>query len=501
MAPPLYGIEHIVVLMLENRSFDNVLGGLYPDQSRCDGLTGKEAIPLDPYDPNSPLVSVWQGDPGSAVEVMPYPDPGELFTDMNQQIFAPSDPQTGPPTMRGFAYNYANQAASPDGKKPVARDIMQYYRHGPMSDVPVSGALARNFAVSDRWFASGPVQTLANRVFVHCATPSKYADGSGTWHAVINNTDITNRQFDPNGIVGSTTVFELLDQAAQLPSWRWPARPAWRVYHHDYPLSALIKYVDDHWDVLVDGNVYYISQFFDDVKGNLPTYCFLEPRYTDYFGVTPNSNHPGGSTLAETPPPIDIKDGELLLYNVVAALDSVPDVFKKTLLVVIYDEHGGLYDHVAPPSAVSPFGPNEVTGFAYDRYGVRVPAILINPYIQPQSVLRPRAPQVFDHTSLISTLRAQFGLGGPLTARDGSAPVLSDLIVEGAPLNPFRLADLPKPVRPSVATRELLPVARATPADPNHLTSVIRQAIEVPRNADRAAYIQLKETGASLSGS
>jgi phospholipase C len=367
--------------------------------------------------------------------------------------------------------------------------------------VPVSGALARSFAVSDRWFASGPVQTLANRVFVHCATPSKYQDGSGTWQAVINNTDITNRQLDPNGIVRSATVFELLDQAARLASWPWPARPAWRVYHHDYPLSAMIKYVDDHWDALVDGNVYYISQFFDDVKKDLPTYCFLEPRYTDYFGATPNSNHPGGSTLAETPPPIDILDGELLLYRVVAALDSVPELFKKTLLVVIYDEHGGLFDHVSPPSAVSPFGPNEVTGFAYDRYGVRVPAMFINPYIQPQSVLRPPAPQVFDHTSLISMLRAQFGLGGPLTPRDGSAPVLSNLIVEGAALNPFQLADLPKPVRPPVATRELLPAARTISSNPNCLPNVIRQAIEAPRNAVRAAYIRLKETGASLTGS
>jgi phospholipase C len=500
MAPPLHGVEHIVVLMLENRSFDNILGGLYPASPGFDGLTGQESIPLNPYDPGSPLVSVWQGIPGPPVEVMPYPDPGELVTDINTQIFAPTDPQSGPPTMRGFAYNYANQPASPDGKKPVARDIMQYYRHGSESDVPVSGALARNFAVSDRWFAAGPVQTLANRVFTHCATPSKYQDTSGSWRAVINNTDITNRQLDPNGIVDARTVFELLDEAAQLPSWPWPTRPAWRVYHHDYPLSAFIKYVDDHWDVFVNGNVYYISQFFDDLKGELPTYCFLEPRYTDYFGGTPNSNHPGGSTLAESPPPIDILGGELLLYNVVAALYAVPELFKKTLLVVVYDEHGGLYDHVAPPGAASPFGPNEVSGFAYDRYGPRVPAIVINPYIAPGKVLRPAVPHVFDHTTLISTLRAQFGLGGPLTARDASAPILADLVVEGAPLNPFQITALPKPVRPAVGPRVQPSAPRSISSNPNCLANVVRQSIESPSNADRAAYIRLKET-AALRGS
>jgi phospholipase C len=495
MNRPLGPIEHVIVLMFENRSFDNLFGGLYPGkpQSEFLGLVGTESIPSNPYDSASPRLSVWQADPGPGSDIMPYPDPGELFSDMNQQIYAPDDEAPTcrtPANMYGYAYNYSLQQPGHDGKKPVPRDILQYYRTGAEGDVPVSSTLARAFGVSDLWFASGPVQTLANRIFAHCGTPSTYRDSEGVLHAVVDNSDIK-FLIDPDASVTATPVFHLLDQAAG----RWP-HPAWRVYFHDWPLSAFIKYVDDRWHYLAGGNVSRISQFFTDIGHELPTYCFIEPRYTGshFLGIAANSNHPGGSSFDGGPPAISILDGEQLLYDIVAALLQVPDVFQKTLLIVTYDEHGGLYDHVPPPCAVSPFGPGEVVGFRYDRYGARVPAIFVNPHVQPGTTLRPSASgAVFDHTSLISTLRAQFDLGGPMTPRDAAAPVLSGLIDESAPLNPFRLEDLPKPQRRQTALAAVPQLSIAARTDPNALHAVIRRAMDAPRNKDRADFIRAQD--------
>src|SRR5262249_55805393 len=180
MAQPLPDrIEHIVVLMLENRSFDNVLGGLYPALTRRGlyrGLIGTESNPLNPAYPHLGAVTVFQGPATSSIWIMPYPDPGELYSDMVQQIFGSNAsvlPSGVLPPMSGFAWNYTGQPWSISGPgwpsvPPVAQDIMQYYSGASM---PVSTYLAMQYAVCDGWFASGPVQTLANRMFLNCGTP------------------------------------------------------------------------------------------------------------------------------------------------------------------------------------------------------------------------------------------------------------------------------------------------------------------------------------------
>jgi phospholipase C len=495
MTQPLPGIEHVIVLMFENRSFDNVLGGLYPQKSQQGsyyGLKGNEWNP-NPRSNNEP-VYVWQGPTGHSTMVMPYPDPGELFSDMHEQIYGSSG--KGPETMQGFVANYLRQPPSPDGVSPVAKNIMQYYAPGPAGNVPITSALASAYAVSDMWFASGPVQTLANRIFAHCATPSVYHK-NGAVCAVLNNTDITDRCFDPDGSVLDKPVFKLLDDAAKSGSWPWPNRLAWKVYYHDWPLSAFVKYVDDNWATFEDGRVYQFDNgeegdFPHDVANDLPTYCFIEPRYTDYFGGTPNSNHPGGSTIDEAPPAISVCHGETLLKFVYSTLYNGPrDLFAKTLVIVIYDEHGGLYDHMPPPKAVSPFRAGFVSGYDYSHYGVRVPAILINPFIQPNTIFRPPPEgHAFDHTSITSTLRAQFGLGGPLTKRDQYAPTLTNLINPPQPRNPFSPDKLPAFTCPPGA-----PVAARLPEAgprPGSIAAVIKQAIESPRNQERVR--RLKET-------
>jgi phospholipase C len=461
---PLPGIEHVIVLMLENRSFDNVLGGLYPDltkQKRYRGLLGTETNPLDPSGGGG-SVGVFQGPPGLSTWTMPYPDPGELYTDMVEQLFGSTNvpPGGGPATMSGFAWNYKQQKSSPDGVAPVAKNIMQYYSDQTLG---FSFALAKHYAVCDCWFASGPVQTLANRIFAHCGTPSKLPNEN---KSRMNNPDYAPAWDDPGPTVSDTTIFQLLDEAypdGQAPvcsdfDGGSPGPLNWKVYYHDAPLSALCDYVYNNWcyDSLYGGNVWGFEPSvtdpgfaYDVANGLLPKYSFIEPCYTDQFGSSPNSNHPGGAGIdwddpngQSLPPPIDVRDGEALLYKVYETLSQYPEVFDKTLLIVTYDEHGGTYDHVPPPPpplpppAISPFQ-EPVENFNYDRYGVRVPAIFVNPRIKYGTIYPPRSPgsdipyPPFDHTSILSTLIAQFGLSGSLSPRVDVAPQLVGLITPG----------------------------------------------------------------------
>jgi phospholipase C len=440
-------IEHVVVVMLENRSFDNMLGGLYRDKTRQGlyrGLTGEESNPLDPADPSKGRASVFEGDPGNpATAIMPYPDPGELFVDMNAQLFGSANPAPGSlASMQGFAWNYSKQPGAPltkDGalQVPGARDAMHYYAE---QSVPMTSFLARQYAVCDGWFASGPVQTLSNRMFAQCGTPGRIP---GTNQARVNNPDfikgMTAANFSPP--VKDKTIFQLLDET-------YPGETNWKVYYHDAPVAALSSYVFDHWKMASTdgGNVFSFKEwgkaetnFEYDIKHHrLPKYAFIEPRYTNFYGDGPvNSSHPGGAGIdfkdpngSSLPPAISVTDGEAFLKQVYQILSAYPETFKKTLLIVTYDEHGGIYDHVAPPAAVSPFA-EPVDNFSYDRYGVRVPALFINPAIAPGTIYPPRSEvgtTFFDHTSLISTVCAQFGLPGSLTPRSAAAPVLKNLI-------------------------------------------------------------------------
>lgn len=464
MAKPLTdAIEHVVVLMLENRSFDNVLGGLYPDRTKKGlyrGLLGNETNPRDPANPAAGSVTVFQGPATSSIWIIPYPDPGELYSDMVQQIFGSNAsvlPSGVLPPMSGFAWNYTQQSPAPPGNgwpsvSPVAGNIMQYYSGAAM---PVSSCLAQGYAVCDCWFAAAPVQTLSNRVLAHCGTPTLLP---GTNQSRINNPDYTDTLRIPfHPPVTDPTIFQLLDETypdGQAPACSDFHNPTvhlnWKVYYHDVPLSALCSYVYDRWcfDYLFGGNVFAFQEHFgsetnfefDIRNGLLPKYSFIEPRYSNTLGGTVNSNHPGGAGLDfddpngnSLPPPINVMDGERLLWQIYSILLKYPETFAQTLLIVTYDEHGGVFDHVPPPPAVSPFA-TPVDNFDYDRYGVRVPAILINPAIAPGTVYPSRQPFApvpqppFDHTSILSTLIAQFGLSGSLTPRVASAPTLAGLI-------------------------------------------------------------------------
>jgi phospholipase C len=378
-------IRHVVVLMLENRSFDCMLGGLRPAGADFDGLTGNESNVWHGNAGAERTIGVWSSadlTPGAAT--IPDPDPGEKFTDIAVQIAGLG----GDAPMGGFVDNYMRQKA---GSVPLdARAPMHFFTPGQL---PVLSGLARAFAVSDRWFASAPCQTWPNRFFAHCGTAGGAVDNA------------------PDRLpFAMPSVFNRLEEK----------KLAWRLYFHDFPQAATLSRL---WDD-VPGNFRRFADFARDAAaGTLPEYAFIEPRYFADFllGVLPNDQHP----------PHDVAYGERLIAEVYAALRGGP-AWRQTLLIITYDEHGGCFDHVPPPPATPPGGPYP-DGFRFDRFGVRVPAVIVSPYVRPGSVLRARGATPFDHTTIIATLRALFGLG-PLTARDAVAPHLLDLL-EDEPAN------------------------------------------------------------------
>ena len=361
-------IDHFVVLMLENRSFDNLLGNLYPGRADFEGLSGNERNP----DGQGGEVEVWTAPVGPRNDWLPTPDPGELFSDITEQLFEANDSFAGTPTMGGFARNYVTRGGN-------AEDIMHCFTP---DQVPALSALARSYAVCDHWYASAPCQTWPNRFFVHTATAGGYENNSPTHFPYT-----------------MPTIFNALD--SKLPN-------GWEIYFHDFPQALTLSKLWNHLD-----HFRHFEEFINDAKhGQLPSYAFIEPRYfadADW----PNDMHP----------PHNVNYGDQLVADVYNAVRNSP-CWEKTMLIVIFDEHGGCYDHVPPPPALAPSPPREGQPFAFDRYGVRIPAVVVSPFIKPGTVFRSTSAQPFDHTSVIATLRTRFGLAEPLTQRDAAAPNL-----------------------------------------------------------------------------
>ena len=434
-------IEHVVVLMLENRSFDSMLGRLYPGDANYRGLTLRE---YNNY--QSTGYGVWNDTamlPSTAI--VPDPDPGELFTDMNTQLFGGPVRLKALGDMSGFAQSYATQK----GKGIYAPSAVMHFF--TPDQVPVISALATTFGVCDQWHASAPCQTWPNRFFAH----------TGTSLGCVNNKDFS-IPFTAPSIFGELQA----------------AGASWRVYFHDMPQSILLK------DVWLHAVTHYrgFSQFLADAQcGMLPNYSFIEPRYfADLFGVfSPNDEHP----------PHNVVYGETLIATVYNALRSSV-CWKSTLLIITYDEHGGCYDHVPPPAATAPDGfVSQPDQFGFDAYGVRVPAVIVSPWIPSGSKIR--NPQggdgtgtPFDHTSIIRTVRDLFlNGGGQLTARDGVAPSLV-----GALSLPDATNLGPPSLTPSAAQATLAQVSSLASGEPNGIQAALAAASHnLPVNAPTSA--------------
>ncbi|HET8922139.1 MAG TPA: alkaline phosphatase family protein [Candidatus Acidoferrum sp.] len=380
-------IKHLVVVMMENRSFDHLLGFLYarekntlplrllgrrdPTLPEYDGLS--EANPTsDFWNPSNadyftgkePVkVFATQGTKGPNPFLAPDHDPHEEFANITYQIMGP--PGWTGEKMRGFLVDYQTT----DPRHPQnANQLMECYSPEQLS---VISQLARNYAVSDRWFCSTPNQTLPNRAFVH----------AGTSMGRVNN--------EPEPLYDAETIFEVLADTGH----------SWRVYNDTMLMSLARLQFPQLWNGLLQLHFRGMGEFEEDAAaGTLPDYSFLEPS----FQIAPNDGHP----------PHDMCLGEQFLLRIWKTVSSGKN-WNGTLLLITFDEHGGCYDHVEPPpaeppgDAIYPGDPSkpEEGEFHFNRYGVRVPALLISPYIEPGTVFRSPTDVPYDHTSILATIR------------------------------------------------------------------------------------------------
>ena len=434
-------IQHVVVLMLENQSFDRLLGCLRLDDpaQRLDGLAGDVRLPADLASP-ARLVPLPRGT-DSALYVTD-PTPGHQLEDISEQIFGQAHPPAGAaPSMTGFVANYARQEGD-DGRPIGAERAAAALACLDPSLVPVISTLARSFVVCDRWFASAPGPTWPNRFFVHAATSNGYIDSPGNLEQLA-------------GFLGGRfrfrTIFESLGAAGR----------TWAVYFGDHAqafgIGSLHRYARD--------NFRRLDAFAAEVAaGTLPHYAFLEPQYMDAPGSPASDQHP----------PHHLVEGERLIAWVYDTLRSNPALWRRTLLLLLYDEHGGFYDHVPPPAAEPPDDASAGSSqFRFDRLGVRVPALLISPWVR-----KGRADhRVYDHTSLLATLKGLFGLPAFLTRRDARANPLDDADFLDSPR---ALDDTPASLGALLAGRRTPPPRKSKLSDLQHSLLLLQQIQETP---------------------
>jgi phospholipase C len=368
-------IEHVVVLMLENHSFDQMLGcmsAVYDGQEGRDRLDG---IDLDNLrsndDPDGP--PIFQAE---TTERQMTLDPHHEVAHVATQL----ENNNG-----GFVRDFVEAFSDTPPSREERQNIMGYY---PVDFLPGLHQLARNFTVCDHWFSSLPGPTWPNRFFALSGTALGHVDmpNDGTHKA------------DLPGYFQQTqdTIFDRLNEK----------QVTWKVYFHDLPQSWVMKQQRAPHNA---AQYYYVRRFYEDARGHpddFPQFALIEP---DYFGYTQNDDHP----------PHDIMRAQKLIADVYNALRANDALWKSTLLVVFYDEHGGFYDHVEPPAADPPDGrvatvpyKDGMRPFKFDRLGLRVPAILASPWVKAGV-----EHTQFDHTSLLRLVTDKWELRALDSAR------------------------------------------------------------------------------------
>jgi len=475
-----------VVLMLENRSFDHMLGFLdHPDQSFPRLRAGEHPNRRNPADPGSPATGV-SADATYTLAVDPPHSHKSAMEQLNLRIGRRA-------RMDGFVAAYVRKASGNDerpvihwwrlgvlglavvatatsasrrfvgGSRPtwlvvraalagaltwrlvqakrriddppsnevateVGADVM---RCMAPERVPVLATLAKEFAVCTNWHCSVPGETWPNRNFLHAATSERTVDIE-------------------LGFYDSPTIFDTLEEHGA----------SWRVYHDG---RAHLWAFRNLWRGSRIGRWEPTSTFEEHVAGgDLAAYSFIEP---DHQGGDSNSQHPGNNGPEKAG--VDFVRAEELIAHVYDVLRRHPQAFEKTLLVITYDEHGGLFDHVPPPHPVPAPPPlkrerlslamlsrrfvaffieRRSPRFGFRLLGPRVPTVIISPLIPVGTIDH----QVHDHTSVVSTLRSLFAPGAqPLTARDEWAATFDHLASLG---EPRRGADMPEVAAPPRST-------------------------------------------------
>ena len=359
-SPNLDKVDHIVVLMMENRSFDHMLGYLSL-QGRAD-VDGLQAGFANEYQGRSYPVHHL---PSTAVAV----DPDHSADAVDLQL--------GGGNMDGFVASYAATLASRGGVEDPGA-VMGYYDG---ADVPVYDHLADQFVVCDRWFSAVPGATWPNRLYALCGRAAGSRDDLPLHLPPIYNQPSFVRHLNAHGVSWHWYSFD--------PGTLRLADATFKLGHHDR--YAHFTKTGLNWKTKYEVRIGLKAASFleDAAQGTLPSVSWIDPAFTNgnMLGFRPNDDHAPG----------DIRDGQDLVLAVYHALATGP-LWHKTLLIIFYDEHGGFFDHVAPPEA-----PDDDPDM-FGRYGVRIPALIVSPWVEPRFVSK----TLYDHTSVMKTILMRF---------------------------------------------------------------------------------------------
>jgi len=358
-------IEHIVVIMQENRAFDHYFGHL-PGH-------GQDDVDVAPESTSNPG-SEADGGTGAAI---PWHHAADYCVADTDHGWVASHRQWDDEKNDGFAVS--NSIAS----DPTGSRAMGYYEQ---TDLPFYYDLASTFAISDRYFCSVLGPTYPNRMYLY----------GGTSFGIVTT--------DPSVLApsGAANIFATMtDKGID-----------WKEYQSQ--IAASLIFPDTAKDSAIAAHVVDISEFAKDAAaGTLPAVSFIDPVFLA-GPVTENDEHP----------PADIQEGQKFVYEQTQALLQSPE-WKSSALFITYDEHGGLFDHVSPPAACAPddtpprLNP-ELGGF--DRLGFRVPLIVVSPYAKRHFV----SHVAHSHTSILRFIEAKFGLPA-FTGRDANSDALFDV--------------------------------------------------------------------------
>ncbi len=348
-------VEHIIIYMQENHSYDSILG-MHPGGDGFDIRDGRAR--------NSNFNT-----DGSRVHVFRAPDTCQSGQGVSQNWVSTHNQIDGG-RMDGFLFNGNTNA-------------MRYWDG---QDLPFYYSLASTFPVCDRWFASAPCQTYPNRLYLQAATCQS-----------LIATDLTKLFALPHPAGG--TIWDKLNAFGI----------SWLDYAWDLPDIALFPktYTANQ------GHVRTFNDFLVDCQaGTLPSVSIVSPGINSYTEENPH----------------DIQLGEAYSSSIINAVMQSP-AWPKTVLLFMYDEHGGYYDHVAPPAAIPPddippdVAPAPNAPASWTEYGLRVPAYVISPFAKPNKI----SHVTRDHTSVLRFIETKFNLGA-LTRRDANAADLLDCL-------------------------------------------------------------------------
>ena len=519
-------IEHIVVVMMENRSYDHVLGyrwappALNPGTGKSTphaklpagaGVGSPEAVDLDALSPD--LIAAIEAAAGDGHKVRNLRDAGfpanafghktripqgvgHSYSDVREQLGGrapgPGGVEINDP--KGFLDNFAKQLGS-DAQGVVVDDVLGYY---DANDLPFSAYLAQNYTYCPDYYSSHPGPTLPNRMY--SLTGDVQYDRSGI--PIVNNNHGDNFQLSR-----APTIYDVLTKLGV----------TWRVYESEPSITMLrffARYAGNGTDIVSLDELEFDVQHDDP----FPSFVAIEPAL---HHQPENDDHP----------PADMWRGQVFLQRVYTALRSKPSLWEKTLLIITYDEHGGLYDHRVPPvadllrapaggpgpgagsvlgepPAAGPGhgsgphfvpGPGGLTNAPEDepappeddrptlpiQYGVRVPTFLVSPWVPAA-----KGPAVLlDHCSILKTVLARFA--------GAERPFLSDRVAASHSFDAFLTESQPRPVPPLTQVLQDLPISEPPPPPPVDLTGITTPALS--RHAMREGPVEFHELSGRLA--